>query len=235
MKDQTENFFFGVRMDSVEKEAVFSLIEKKLKDHNSCLKIATINPEILLKAEKDDDYRKILNSFDLNLVDGFGIKLVGFLKNIKTGERIAGADLAGYVLNIAKKDNLKMGLVMKRGGMSTKEELVKKISSIGINKLGVIYDDERLEIIKDTEILLVGLGAPEQEKFIYSNEHIFSELKLAMGVGGTFDYWTGIKKRAPVFMRRIGLEWLWRLIIQPNRFFRIWNATAVFMWKMFKN
>jgi len=235
MKDQTEKFFFGVRMDPVEKEAIFSLIEKKLKDHNSCLKIATINPEILLKAEKDNTYKEILNSFDLNLVDGFGIKLIGFLKNIKTGERIAGADLAEYVLNIAKRDNLKMGLVVKRGGLSTKEELAEKIQRIGINNFGIIYEDERLEIIRNSEILLIGLGAPEQEKFIYTNKDVFSELKLAMGIGGTFDYWTGRKKRAPLFMRKVGLEWLWRFIIHPKRFVRIWNATGVFTWRMLRN
>jgi N-acetylglucosaminyldiphosphoundecaprenol N-acetyl-beta-D-mannosaminyltransferase len=235
MKDQTEKSFFGVRVDPVEKEAVFSLIERTFKNYNGCLKIATINPEILLKAEKDNAYKEILNSFDLNLVDGFGIKLIGFLKNIKTGERIAGADLAGYVLNIAKRDNLKMGLIVKRGGLSTKEELAKKIQRAGMNNFGIIYDDERLEIIRNSEILLIGLGAPEQEKFIYTNKDVFSELRLAMGIGGTFDYWTGRKKRAPLFMRKVGLEWLWRFIIHPKRFVRIWNATGVFTWRMLRN
>lgn len=227
--------FFGVKPDRLIKKEIILLIDDAVNSSGRKLTIVTLNPEILLKAEKDADYKNILNNFDLKLVDGFGIKLAGFLKGIKTGERIAGSDLAEYILHQAKTLNLKIGFVMKREGLSNKEELRDRVHDLGIRKFEVIYEKEDLNLIKDSGVLLAGLGAPDQEKFIWENKNNFPNLKLAIGVGGTFDYWTGKKKRAPILMRKMGLEWLWRVIIQPSRFFRIWNATVVFMWKVIKS
>lgn len=225
--------FFGVFLNALSKKEIISAIDKALTANGKSLEIATINPEILLKAEKDNDYRKILNNFNLKIVDGFGIKLAGFIKKMKTGERIAGADLAEIILN--KAGDKKIGFIMKQGGLSSKEDLRSKIENLGINNFKVIYENDSFELIRDAEILLVGLGAPDQEQFIQVNKNHFSKLKLAVGVGGTFDFWTGRRKRAPLVLRKIGLEWLWRLILQPSRFFRIWNATAMFAWKIIKN
>jgi N-acetylglucosaminyldiphosphoundecaprenol N-acetyl-beta-D-mannosaminyltransferase len=76
------------------------------------------------------------------------------------------------------------------------------------------------------EILFCNFGAPHQEKFLNSLKS--AKIRLAMGVGGSFDYVTGKLQRAPRAMRIFGLEWLWRLILQPKRWRRIWNAVIVF-------
>jgi N-acetylglucosaminyldiphosphoundecaprenol N-acetyl-beta-D-mannosaminyltransferase len=78
------------------------------------------------------------------------------------------------------------------------------------------------------EILLVGFGHPKQERWIANNLHQFPSVKIVVGVGGTFDVWAGRIFRAPKWLRALGLEWLWRLMQEPKRFRRIWNAVIVF-------
>lgn len=223
---------FGVEILDYKKKEIFEKVDDAL-ENNKKLFITTLNPEILLKTEKDEGYRNILNDSDLKIIDGFGIKLISFLKRKKIGERMTGAGLSRYILEKAKELNLKVGFAMRKGGLSQKEELREKIYELGIKNF-IIEEMEPAEINLNTaniDVLLVGLGAPYQEKFIWRTKNQFPNLKLAMGVGGTFDFWTGKQKRAPKFMRKIGLEWLWRLFIQPNRAIRIWKSTVVFLWK----
>ena len=79
-------------------------------------------------------------------------------------------------------------------------------------------------------VLFVAFGMGKQEKWIYENIEKLPSVKIAMGVGGAFDYISGSVPRAPLLLRTLGLEWAYRLWKQPSRIGRIWNATAVFMW-----
>jgi len=89
--------------------------------------------------------------------------------------------------------------------------------------------EEVLESIKKSkaDILLVAYGSPKQEKFIYNSLDKLG-VKVAMGVGGTFDFIAGVQKRAPKWMQKLSLEWLYRLIREPKRFGRIWTAVVKF-------
>jgi len=84
-------------------------------------------------------------------------------------------------------------------------------------------------------ILFVALGAPKQEKWIVENLKLMPSVKLVMGVGGAFDFMAGRARRAPKFLRAIGLEWLWRLFCQPRRIIRIFKAVVVFPWLVIRN
>ena len=90
------------------------------------------------------------------------------------------------------------------------------------------YQDEKKVVDKinlvKPDILLVGLGSPKQEKFIYENLKKMPSVKLAIGVGGAFDFISGHVKRAPHILQKIGLEWLWRLALEPKRIKRIYNG-----------
>jgi exopolysaccharide biosynthesis WecB/TagA/CpsF family protein len=123
--------------------------------------------------------------------------------------------------------------VMRKDGLTKREELEKKIKNLGVERFIIEeVNVPRFDLeIEDVDVLLVGLGAPYQEEFIWQIKSKMPNLKLAMGVGGTFDFWTGKQKRAPKFMRSIGMEWLWRLFRQPKRLGRIWKATVVFLWR----
>ncbi len=81
-------------------------------------------------------------------------------------------------------------------------------------------------------MVFCNFGAPLQEIFLYHLKDA-NQIRLAMGVGGSFDYVTGKRKRAPRWVQSIGMEWFWRLLLQPRRFFRTWNATVVFPFRVF--
>jgi N-acetylglucosaminyldiphosphoundecaprenol N-acetyl-beta-D-mannosaminyltransferase len=83
-------------------------------------------------------------------------------------------------------------------------------------------------IMQAAEIVFVNFGAPDQEKFIFENKSQFPNAKVLVGVGGAFDFLTGKIRRAPNWLRGLGLEWLWRLVQEPKRIKRIWNAVVVF-------
>ena len=80
----------------------------------------------------------------------------------------------------------------------------------------------------NAQVIFVAYGAPKQEKWIAQNLPKLNSIKAAMGVGGAFDYIAGEISRAPIFMRKMGLEWLWRLFKQPRRFKRIFRAVIIF-------
>ena len=162
----------------------------------------TPNPEQIVQAQEDEGFRKILNSADLALPDGWGLRLAG----VKT--RVTGIELMEALMKTG-------GKFMLAGGKRGWPDLAK------INKARPDY-------------LFVGLGAPKQEKWIYHNLPKMPSVKLAMGVGGAFDYISGRVKRAPRFMRSLGLEWLYRLIRQPWRFPRIVTAVLKFGWRILK-
>jgi len=84
------------------------------------------------------------------------------------------------------------------------------------------------------DILLVAFGAPKQELFLYRNRNVI-KYKIGIGLGGTFDFIAGTKTRAPKFFQKIGLEWLWRLAIEPTRFKRIYNAVIIFPYLIIKS
>jgi len=163
------------------------------------------------------------------------------LKNKKIGQRLAGADLAEFILKKAKELNLRIGLAVNKNGLSSQEEIESYLKDQAVKNVALFSQEKKFFLqsqnfpasFLQSEILLVGLGAPEQERFIFEalQRKLFPNLKLAIGVGGTFDFWTGKQRRAPLLLRKIGLEWLWRLFCQPNRFLRIWRATGVFLWK----
>ncbi len=107
----------------------------------------------------------------------------------------------------------------------------RKFSGLGQNHNLKLKTDALTSAINKAkpDILLVALGAPKQEKWIAENLPKLPSVKLAIGVGGTFDFISGLVRRAPRFMRALGFEWLWRLLIQPWRFRRIFNATIKFI------
>jgi N-acetylglucosaminyldiphosphoundecaprenol N-acetyl-beta-D-mannosaminyltransferase len=224
----------GVRVDNFEKKDILEKIETFLDGDRLC-QIATVNPEFILAAQKDVEFKKILNVCDLNIADGIGIKFAfwkrGFQK-LKT--RIAGVDLMEEILKIANDRGLGVYLVANKDGLSSWEETSMAIKKIYPNlRINGENLDKNISIynLQDTgfDIIFCNFGAPYQEKFIYSlKQGNYGKIRLAMGVGGSLDFVSGKVCRAPLWMQKIGSEWLFRLIQQPNRFRRIFNAVVIF-------
>lgn len=225
----------GVKVDNFSRQEILEKVEIFLLG-NSFRQIATVNPEFILQAGEDAEFKNILNSCDLNIADGFGIKLAFWKYGKKLKCRMAGIDLMEEILRRASDKNLKIFLAANSRGLSG-WELTR--DAIHATYPSLIIKGENLDIhnttyiIPDTNIVFCNFGAPNQEKFL--NNLKSDKIKLAMGVGGSFDYLTGKIPRAPKFMRQIGLEWLFRLFVQPNRWKRIWNAVIIFPIKVIFN
>ncbi len=214
---------FGVPLSEQSREDILAQVRKYLSEPKFH-RIATVNPEFLVLGEKNSGFKQSLLSADLCIADGFGIVLVGWLKGKKI-IRIPGADLLDRILTLAEQSHQKIALVIKETGLSSHEEikevLVKKYPAIQL-----------ASEIPQAEVVICNFGAPEQEIFLENLRNNPGNIRLAIGVGGSFDYLTGKLKRAPKIMRLIGFEWLWRLILQPKRIKRIWNAVMLFSIKV---
>jgi len=231
----------GINISALDKKEVLEKIELFLSDGKQHY-IVTPNPEFVLEARKDEEFFYILNNADLAVPDGIGLKFAAWAagRNIP---RITGADLVKDILKIAKEKNLKVAIVNWSRGLSATEDIEKALNKNYPGLRFIIKDvDKNIQNSKfqipdsdfKPDILFCALGAPWQEKFIYHNLKNMPSIKLAIGVGGAFDFLTGKIRRAPKIMRFVGLEWLWRLFKQPRRWRRIFNAVVVFPWKFIK-
>ncbi len=222
----------GVRIDNLSRDEIKDRIKDILNFSPQQKFVTTLNPEILLKTREDGEYRDILNSGDLNLCDGYGIKLVSFLKGKPVRERFAGADLTELLIREGKKGGHKMLVAVAGNSLSAPpeiEESVGKRFGVGIRAVSAGDPDFfAREEVRNAEIIFVNFGAPRQERFIFENREKFPKGKILIGVGGTFDFLTGKFKRAPRWMRGIGLEWFWRLAQEPKRIGRISRAVFLF-------
>ena len=202
--------------------------------------IATINPEFIIAAQSDEKFKEILNSSDLNVPDGVGLQYAAGFLGQKIGERITGVDLTWEICKIASEKGYSVFFLGANDGIAEKAAHRIKLLNPNLKIAGTSSanpDDENLvNEIKNAkpDILLVAYGAPKQEKFIFDNKDQLGT-KLAMGVGGTFDYIAGVVPYAPKWLRKTGLEWFYRLFTEPKRWKRILNAVIIFPWLVLKS
>lgn len=229
----------GVKINIITKNEAIKKIEQFLRSNKQC-HIATINPEFLVAAKKDREFLNILNSADLSLTDGFGLLLMSYFFKPKIRERITGADLTDNIFNIAEKKNYKICILNWKKGLSKKQEIAAALKNrhsrlkFIIKNVELNYSDLDIKKINRfaPNILIVGLGAPYQEKLIHYNISKMPSVRIAIGIGGSLDFLTGKISRAPYFIKKAGFEWLWRLFNQPEqkirRLKRIFIAVVVF-------
>lgn len=225
----------GTKIDHVTKNEAIAKIAGFLDEQKSHF-LTTPNPEILLYAHKHVDYREILNIADLALPDGFGLLLVSGLKH-----RVSGADMVPEIARLAREKHLKMALLggLDQATIDKAAEVMRAwgnevvYASHGVPKTQWENREFHDRIINELhaaapEIIFVALGHPKQEKWVSEHRNELPSVRLFMGCGGALEFIAGTARRAPAWMRRIGLEWLWRLMIEPRRIKRIINAVIVF-------
>jgi len=238
--DSSKLNIFGIEIDTLTRKETLSRADGFLTDGEQHF-IVTPNPEILLGAGKDEELWYILNQADLAIPDGIGLKFAALLSGVRL-TRIAGADLMLDLLQAATDQKLKVAALNWRAGLSGRDEIKaavqKKYPSLSfevfeIEKNGADINNDEINRYAPA-LLFVTLGSPYQEKAIYHELPKLPSVRLAMAVGGSFDFLTGKRQRAPRWLRTIGLEWLWRLVIQPARWRRIYRAVLVFPYKFLK-
>jgi N-acetylglucosaminyldiphosphoundecaprenol N-acetyl-beta-D-mannosaminyltransferase len=226
--------FLNMRFNQVV-EMLFSNIKSNRKSF-----IVTANPEIVMYAHDHPTYKKIIQSADMVVPDGYGIILAAKILSTPIMERVAGYDLMVRLLELGNENQLKIYLL--GGREETNQKAVVNISRHYPNVKIVgshhgFFDWEKNKItaeIKATspDIIFVALGFPKQEQWIARNLDQFSK-GLFMGVGGSIDVLAGEVQRAPRIWQKMNLEWFYRLISQPSRWRRM-LAIPQFLMQIFK-
>lgn len=204
--------------------------------------VFTPNPEMVMAAQKDDEFMKILNESAMNIPDGIGIIYGSKFTNNPIKYRVAGYDCVQGVFELIKNTDKTVYFFGGAPGIAerAKDAMEKKHSGLKIVGVADGYFDAEKEkqIIaeineKKPDLLLVGIGFPKQEKWIYNHMQSLN-VKVAVGVGGSFDVMSGNVKRAPKIFIKLGLEWFYRLITQPSRIGRM-MVLPLFMLVVIKN
>lgn len=224
-------------------------IERKLGLYH----IVTLNPEMVLQAETDEAFRAAVAGADLRVPDGAGLiwarwylrsnfwslipSLLAFPFIVV--ERVSGVDSVLTIANICRDEHKSIYLLGGTTTQATKAAALmqKKFPGITVHiakpHTKSLMDADTSELLADInrvqpDVLLVAYGAPMQTLWIERYRHELPSVRLAMGVGGAFAILSEERPRAPRWLRRGNLEWLWRLILEPRRLKRIWHATITF-------
>lgn len=223
-----ENYvdILGVRIDRVDMQGAIKKI-KELVEKETPSVVFTPNSEIIYLAKNDEEFKKILNSSDLNTADGIGVVYASKILKEPIGERVAGYDLSRNLLSFMNENRLKLFLFGSKEGIAkkAKENILKEYPDINICGTENGYFKESDGIIEkinkeEPDFVFVCLGAPKQEKWIYENKNKL-KCKVLMGIGGSLDVYAGEAKRSPDIFIKLNIEWLYRLIKNPSRIGRM--------------
>ncbi|KRL66154.1 WecB/TagA/CpsF family glycosyltransferase [Companilactobacillus versmoldensis] len=215
----------GTEFDNFTEEEFHQLLKTDLSQHANKF-IVTPNPEIVLSARENTRFSNIVNNADYVIPDGIGIIKGANMLDTPMHERLTGFDTLMFLIKQANEQHAKVYLlgakpeVINASVARIKREF-PKIDLVGYHD-GYFKDDQKIAddiIEKNPDIVLVALGSPKQEFFI--NQYRDQCDAIWIGVGGSFDVFSGTKKRAPKIFQKLGLEWLYRLAKEPTRFGRM--------------
>jgi N-acetylglucosaminyldiphosphoundecaprenol N-acetyl-beta-D-mannosaminyltransferase len=233
-----EIYILGSKINDISLYEVIDEIQKLFSDNKKGY-IVTPNPEICLVGYKDKQFRKITRNSFISIPDGFGLKLGARIFGSKLNNLTTGIDLCWELLEMAEQKNYSILFLggKQETGESVRNLLKQKYPNLKVEYInGGLFDSQGnstdpnlINLINSIkpQITFVCLGAPKQEYFMSKNINKI-ETELMLGVGGSIDFLAGIIKRAPNTWRKLGLEWLWRLIQEPWRWKRIIRAVIIF-------
>ncbi|USG03362.1 WecB/TagA/CpsF family glycosyltransferase [Latilactobacillus sakei] len=214
--------------DNYTKAEFIEKFENRIHQQEKTL-VVTANPEIVMYAKDNPKYKTLLsNEADYITADGIGVVKAGEILKTPIKERVTGYDLFLDLLNMANQKHLSIYLI------GAKQEIIElavkrvreeypNISLAGYRNGYFDLDDQTVQqaiIDKAPDMVFAALGFPRQEYFLADLKHKLNKGYL-MGIGGSFDVFSGITKRAPVWMQDLHLEWFYRLLKEPTRFKRM--------------
>lgn len=218
----------GVPVHNVDYDETLALMERFVESGQPH-QVATVNPEFIMRARRDVEFMCILRQADLCLPDGVGLLWAGRVLGRPFKARVTGVDTTWRLMGLAAQRGYRVFLLGARPGVAERTALVMTEANPGLSVVGTYAgspspDEEEIigSLIREAapHILLVAYGAPAQDKWIARNQPRLG-VPLAMGVGGAFDFISGVARRAPLAMQRVGLEWLHRLYHEPWRWRRM--------------
>jgi N-acetylglucosaminyldiphosphoundecaprenol N-acetyl-beta-D-mannosaminyltransferase len=232
----------GIPIDNLTMDEAIEYMVRRPADEGTA-QVSFVNADCVNIAFRHDDYRRLLNQSHLVLGDGIGVKLAGKILNSNIRQNVNGTDLFPRLCQELQQRRL--GLYLLGGKPGIADEVVRWIERnhptlrVCGSRHGYFTAVEEPAILQHiaasgAQVLLVAFGAPKQDLWIRKN---LSQLgvPIAMGVGGLFDFYSGNISRAPVWMREVGLEWLYRFIQEPRRMWRrYFVGNAVFLFRVIR-
>lgn len=224
----------GIRVDRVSQRQTLTCIDQMIERSRaaarpSCQQVVTVNPEFVMTAQENAPFREAINRAALVVADGAGIVWAARYLRKSVPERVTGTDLLPALATLCAERGYSIYLLGAAPGVAelTAQKLQQlapalRIAGTYAGSPAQAEEDEILERIRQSraDLLCVAYGAPAQELWIYRNLARLP-VAVAIGLGGAFDFISGRQLRAPAFMRRMGLEWLYRLYREPRRWRRM--------------
>lgn len=219
----------GIRIDSVTMAQTVGFVREWLGSA-SLHQICTANPEFVMKAQDDAEFARVLAEAELAIPDGIGLVLASHRLGNPLPERVPGSALVYHVAELCAETGARLFLLGAADGVAEQAAEVLKQQYSGLTIAGVYAgtpdvseNDAIVRRINESaaDVLYVAYGAPKQDKWIGRNRDNLETVRVAIGVGGSLDIITGQIVRPPMWVQRLGLEWLHRLGQQPHRFRRL--------------
>lgn len=216
-------------------QSFYEILSDNLKNNKKTF-VVTANPETFMISEKNEDVRKMLLDKETVMVpDGIGVLKAGKKIGYNIEERITGIDIANELLKFGNEQKKSIYLFGSKQEVIDSMKIVIKeqypnLKLVGTSN-GYVTDKDKVfdEIVKlEPDIVLVALGIPLQEMLIYKHLNRFKK-GIFVGIGGSFDVMSGMKKGAPKIFIKLNLEWLYRIMKEPKRFKRFYNSNVKFI------
>ena len=216
----------GLQFDNITMEEALDAAKVLLQGEHAA-RVVTPNAEIAYEALHDENMRTLLNSAELMLPDGAGVVLASKILKTPLKQKVAGVDFADGLLGVLETTGQSLYLLGSKPGIGelAAQKMMQKHPRLKIAGIADGYFQDEAPVIdkinaSGADVLFVCLGAPKQEQFMARHQKAL-HVKLMAGLGGTLDSFAGTVKRAPKWMIRLNLEWLYRLIKEPKRFKRM--------------
>jgi N-acetylglucosaminyldiphosphoundecaprenol N-acetyl-beta-D-mannosaminyltransferase len=228
----------GVRVDDVTADETLTLVERFIAERTP-RQICTVNPEFVMRAQQDELFRNVLRNAAVCIPDGIGLLWAARRLGHPLRERVAGSDLVGQIAARAAQLDWRLYFLGAAPGVADQAATILQAHYPGLVIAGTfsgspvpVEEDDIVERIRTArpDVLLVAFGAPAQDVWIARNQPRLN-VPVAMGVGGSLDFIAGVAQRAPAWVQRAGLEWLYRLIREPWRW-RRQMALPRFVWRV---
>lgn len=215
----------GTPIDNLTMEETLDIVDQAIKNHEH-IHHTVVNAGKIVSMHENAELKESVTEADLINVDGQAVVWVSRLFNTPLKERVAGIDLMERLVELAYRKKYRLYF------FGAKEEVVSKLVGMYTEKYspeiiagyknGYFKKEDERKIAEqiagsNPNILFVAISSPVKENFLYQNRDLLNKVNLIMGVGGSFDVIAGYVKRAPVWMQKIGMEWLFRVYQEPRR------------------